>query len=95
MISHPKVSDVAVIGVHQDHNEVPRAYIVAASGVAQTDATAQEIITWMDAKVAHHKKLRGGIRFIDQIPKTATGKILRKILKEAVKQEQAATKAKL
>lgn len=81
--------------MQQDHNEVPRAYIVRAAGVDQTDATAQDIINWMDAKVAHHKKLRGGLRFLDQIPKSATGKILRKILKEAAKQEQAATKAKL
>lgn len=95
MIAHPSVSDVAVIGVEQDHNEVPRAYIVVAPGVDQSPATARDISSWMDAKVAHHKKLRGGIRFTDQIPKSATGKILRKILKEAVKKEQAAGKAKL
>lgn len=95
MIAHPSVNDVAVIGVEQDHNEVPRAYIVAAAGVDKTPATAKEIINWMDAKVAHHKKLRGGIRFTDQIPKSATGKILRKVLKEAVKKEQGASKAKL
>lgn len=95
LISHPSVIDVAVIGIEtQDRNELPRAYIVLASGVDTSDDTAQEIIQWMDGKVAHHKKLRGGIRFIESIPKTPTGKILRKDLKEASKHEQEQTRAK-
>ncbi|KAF1945654.1 acetyl-CoA synthetase-like protein [Clathrospora elynae] len=79
------VDDVAVIGVNDDqqHTEVPRAYIVA-SQAKRTDAgepEAKAIVEWMDRKVASHKRLRGGIVFIEEIPKSASGKILRRVLK--------------
>jgi acyl-coenzyme A synthetase/AMP-(fatty) acid ligase len=40
-------------------------------------------------KVASHKKLRGGIRFVDEIPKSAAGKILRRILRDKMNIEEA------
>ncbi|KAJ5112566.1 hypothetical protein N7532_000611 [Penicillium argentinense] len=95
LISHPTVADVAVIGVDQDHTEVPRAYIVLSHSVRESPTTAEVIRKWMDSKVSHHKKLRGGVRFVDQIPKSAAGKILRRNLKEIAKQEQASLQAKL
>lgn len=77
------VNDVAVLGVHdaEQHTEVPRAYIVPAqpgAGVQQANA----ILDWLHAKVANHKRLRGGIVFVPEIPKSASGKILRRVLKE-------------
>jgi 4-coumarate--CoA ligase len=47
----------------------------------------------LHAKVAGHKKLRGGIKFIDEVPKSASGKILRRVLKDQAKAEDP--KAKL
>jgi acyl-coenzyme A synthetase/AMP-(fatty) acid ligase len=41
----------------------------------------------MDKKVASHKRLRGGIVFIDEIPKSASGKILRRVLKDRSKDD--------
>lgn len=110
LMDHPLVNDVAVIGVEdpEQHTEVPRAYIVHAklgkeaghlkTGVPTTGAArkdAQEIIEWTAGKVANHKRLRGGIRFVDEIPKSASGKILRRVLKERVKADAAVSRSKL
>jgi 4-coumarate--CoA ligase len=93
------IDDVAVIGINDDqqHTEVPRAYVVASrANAGETEARA--IVDWMDKKVASHKRLRGGIVFINEIPKSASGKILRRILKERSKADSpmgVVSKAKL
>ncbi|RMZ69526.1 putative 4-coumarate- ligase 2 [Pyrenophora seminiperda CCB06] len=83
------VDDVAVIGVtdEQQHTEVPRAYIVAsqAKRAEAGDKEARMIVEWLDKKVANHKRLRGGIVFVDEVPKSVSGKILRRLLKERSK----------
>ena len=95
LISHPKIVDVAVVGVYDKDQatEVPRAYIVPAPGVAKSKETASEVIAWLQSKVANHKRLRGGVKFVDEIPKSASGKILRRVLRLRAQQEQE--KAKL
>lgn len=45
------------------------------------DVTEEEIINFVAGEVGPHKKLRGGVEFIDAIPKSASGKILRRQLK--------------
>jgi 4-coumarate--CoA ligase len=99
LLGHPKIDDVCVIGIHNDQlaSEVPRAYVVPARGVQADQATEKEIIDWLSKKVASHKKLRGGVRFIDVVPKSAAGKILRRVLKLQAKaeEEKAAAKSKL
>ncbi|OCT46576.1 putative 4-coumarate--CoA ligase 1 [Cladophialophora carrionii] len=104
LASHPLVDDVAVVGVDSQTlgTEVPRAYIVRKGGLSAVKPTdAAEIMAWMNAKVANHKKLRGGVKFVDAVPKSVSGKILRRILKERAKaefreeeQEQDASRAK-
>lgn len=90
LMDHADIDDVAVIGVNDDeqHTEVPRAYVVAANG-KNGEEDAKAIVKWLEGKVASHKRLRGGVRFIDEIPKSATGKILRRVLKEKAKQEES------
>ena len=98
LISHPMVNDVAVIGIYNKDQatEVPRAYIVPAPGVEGSPKSAQDIMQWLQAKVANHKRLRGGVRFVDEIPKSASGKILRRLLKiRAQEEEDKDVKAKL
>jgi 4-coumarate--CoA ligase len=91
LMENDMVDDVAVIGVQdeQQHTEVPRAYIVAAqdrhSNAGEDEARA--IVEWTTKKVASHKRLRGGIVFVDEIPKSASGKILRRVLKERSKED--------
>ena len=97
--SHEKVNDVAVIGIYNKDQatEVPRAYVVLTTGVQAGLQMEKEISDWVAGKVANHKRLRGGIRFVDEIPKSVSGKILRRVLKEKAKaeEEEKGTKAKL
>ncbi|KAL7812439.1 hypothetical protein V8C44DRAFT_329447 [Trichoderma aethiopicum] len=103
LIGREDIADVCVIGVwdKEQHTEIPRAYVVLKPGIAGTEAKAREIADWLNAKVAPPKKLRGGVRFIGEIPKSQAGKILRRVLRDQVKREEeeeeakAAPKAKL
>lgn len=77
---HPSVLDVAVIGVPDEiSGELPRAYVVKKAG--HDSVRDRDIIKFLDSQVAPHKRLRGGLLFIESIPKTNTGKILRRELK--------------
>ena len=92
LASHPLIDDVAVVGVESRllGTEVPRAYIVRKGGLSEvTSSDGPEIVKWMNAKVANHKKLRGGVKFVDVVPKSVSGKILRRVLKEVAKKEFA------
>ncbi len=50
---------------------------------------------WTAARVANYKRLRGGVKIVDQIPKTPSGKILRRVLRDRAKEEENAKVAKL
>jgi acyl-CoA synthetase (AMP-forming)/AMP-acid ligase II len=95
LLQHPDVADAAVIGIHSEAEatELPRGYIVSAKPLktqAEKDALAVKVQKWIETKVAKHKYLRGGVVIIDVIPKSASGKILRKDLRERAKTELAA-----
>src|SRR4051812_1813690 len=85
-MDHEMIDDVAVIGVNdeQQHTEVPRAYVVVSQDkrAGAGEAEAKAIVEWVSKKVANHKRLRGGVVFVDEIPKSASGKILRRVLKQ-------------
>jgi len=66
LLEHPDVSDVAVVGVTIQGEELPRAYIVRSEGCK---AKEQDIAAWMAGKVIRYKQLKGGVAFIDAIPK--------------------------
>jgi acyl-coenzyme A synthetase/AMP-(fatty) acid ligase len=98
LTSHPSIDDVAVIGVHREDlaTEVPLAFVVLKKGVKEGPETEKEITEWLAKKVANHKRLRGGVRFVGEIPKSVSGKILRRVLKDKLKQEsEGKVKAKL
>ncbi|KAF9302031.1 hypothetical protein BGZ74_005943 [Mortierella antarctica] len=78
--THPKVMDCAVIPAYDasQATEIPRAYVVPRPGVEANDELKKDIMEFVAVRVANHKKLRGGVVFIGEIPKSASGKILRK-----------------
>ncbi|KAJ5556216.1 hypothetical protein N7494_000131 [Penicillium frequentans] len=101
LVDNEAIDDVAVIGLESEAHgsEVPMACVVRSaksksSGSSEKDEAAK-IVKWLDSKVAHHKRLRGGVRFVDQIPKNPSGKILRRMLKQQFKDELKGPKAKL
>ncbi len=74
---HPAVADVAVVpSPDEEAGEVPKAYVVLKPGV---QATAEELMAYVAERVAPYKKIRR-VEFVDQIPKTLSGKILRREL---------------
>lgn len=89
LLGHKQVADVAVVGVWdpERHTEIPRAYVVPAPGVEPSDALARDIVAWLAKKVAPPKRLRGGVRFVKEIPKSQAGKILRRLLRDQAKEE--------
>ena len=98
LISNPMINDVAVVGVYSEQGatEVPLAFVVPAKGVQAGKKTEQEIVSWLAERVAAHKRLRGGVKFVDEIPKSASGKILKRVLKKQLAEEaQKGVKAKL
>lgn len=82
LLSHDSIADACVIGSPDpeafESNELPKAFVVLKPNA---NLTEDEILSFVADRVAPYKKLRGGVEFIDQIPKSPSGKILRRILK--------------
>ncbi|TXB95814.1 hypothetical protein FocTR4_00016501 [Fusarium oxysporum f. sp. cubense] len=93
---HPKVKDAAIIGIPDDYSgETPRAFVVLAGGVHGGPEVVKELQEFVAARKAKHKRLSGGVEFMDQIPKSPSGKILRRVLKASWKEKMESQRAKL
>ncbi|KAL8709469.1 MAG: hypothetical protein Q9220_005852 [cf. Caloplaca sp. 1 TL-2023] len=103
LLGHPKVEDTAVLGMPDDYSgERPKAFIVPKKGSAADEALARELVQYVkDCKVRH--KWIKDVEFVEEIPKSASGKILRRVLRDKAKetarrkvyQDDAKEKAKL
>jgi len=83
---HPAVADVAVIPKRDvASGEIPKAFVVRMPGA---DVTADELLTFVQSRVAPYKKVRE-VEFVDAIPRTLSGKILRRDLIEQERAKQS------
>jgi 4-coumarate--CoA ligase len=97
LLQHPEVIDAAVCAVYDNSQatEVPLAYVILSAEHVEWDhekkaGVLEEIRTWVDGQLAGYKKLRGGVHHLQILPKTTTGKILRKDLPAKLKEARDA-----
>ena len=75
LISHPAVAEAAVIGVpNATTGEIPKAFVVC-----RAEVSAEALMAYIAERVAPYKKVRA-VAFVDEIPKSASGKLLRRVL---------------
>lgn len=80
LITHPAVEDAAVVGLpHEEAGELPLAFVVKKAGKNVTESEIEQLVR---DNMSAQKWLRGGVIFLNEIPRTATGKILRRVLKQ-------------
>jgi 4-coumarate--CoA ligase len=98
LLGHPQILDVAVVGVPATSpatGEVPRAFVIRklvptthmVNGVVNFNVplpqlTEEDVKEWVAKRLAKYKALDGGVEFVDTIPRTASGKVLRRLLRE-------------
>jgi len=89
LLGHPKIEDVAVLGILDDYSgEVPKAFIQTKPGVKESAEVGREILAYVRENKDRNKRIRE-VEFVDVIPKSASGKILRRVLREKQKQGES------
>ncbi|KAI7857864.1 hypothetical protein BDC45DRAFT_532162 [Circinella umbellata] len=92
LLQCPYVSDAGVIGITDETQgtEIPLAFITLPENLKNqaSNVIASKVQGWVNQRVANHKRLRGGVRVIETIPKNDAGKLLRKNMKDIYKQQQ-------
>ncbi|KAK3044295.1 hypothetical protein LTS18_001680, partial [Coniosporium uncinatum] len=99
LLTSPLVNDCAVIPVPDDAaGEVPKAFVVKSPSVGLEESDSmlkREICKHVEREKSRHKWLKGGVEFIDVIPKSPSGKILRRLLRDQEKEKRRKAGAKL
>jgi acyl-coenzyme A synthetase/AMP-(fatty) acid ligase len=99
LLTHPLVADCTVISIPDDNaGEVPKAFVVKSSSVSIEEndrVVARKITKYVEEHKARYKWLKGGVEFIDVIPKSPSGKILRRLLRDKEKEARRAKSARL
>ncbi|MDX1623619.1 MAG: AMP-binding protein [Gemmatimonadota bacterium] len=84
LLENPAVADAAVIPIpDEEAGEAPKGFVVAAGPLDEAS-----VLAWVAERVAPYKKLRA-VELVDEIPKSPSGKILRRVLIEAERAERA------
>jgi 4-coumarate--CoA ligase len=90
-MSHPLVTDCAVVGIYVEAENTwhPRAFVsLTKENTRDTNEVHKEILDIAKTKLPDEKQLRGGLRILKQLPRNATGKIQRRILRQSNELEQ-------
>lgn len=99
LLTHPAVADCAVIATPDETaGEVPKAYIVKSQSVGLEEnerILIREIQKHVERDKARYKWLKGGVEFIDLVPKSPSGKILRRLLRDKDREQRRQKGAKL
>ena len=83
LVAHDQILDAAVIGVPDPDipgNEIPRAFVVRKS--EGPPVTVEVVKGLIAGQLASYKQLRGGVEFIEEVPRNPSGKILRRLLRD-------------
>jgi acyl-coenzyme A synthetase/AMP-(fatty) acid ligase len=103
LLGHPKVEDCAAVSIPDEYSgEKPKAYVVHKSGVVAGEELGEELLKYVKERKVKHKKIKE-VEFADVIPKSASGKILRRVLRNKSKgasawtivRDEVTTKARL
>lgn len=90
LLTHPKIKDAAVIGKPDElAGELPLAFVVTQDNV---NLSAEEVINYVAERTSPAKRLRGGVKFVKEIAKNPSGKILRRVLRDSLQKDNIKSK---
>ncbi|KAJ2717191.1 4-coumarate--CoA ligase [Coemansia spiralis] len=92
LAEHPDVEDAAVMAVYDGSQatELPHAYLVLKPHAGDAHECAQQVVDWLNKRVAPFKRLRGGFTIVDHIPRSPAGKVIRRELRATAAMASAA-----
>jgi 4-coumarate--CoA ligase len=103
LLGHPQVEDCAMLGIPDEYSgEKPKAYVVSKAEVEPGQELGRQLLKYVKERKVRHKRIKE-VEFTDVIPKSASGKILRRVLRDKSKmartgiivRDEVAAKARL
>lgn len=95
MLSHPMVTEAGVCAVwsERDSTEIPVGYVNLKGEEGNREQLLKEVLLFLNSQVSPYKKLRGGLFYLNGLPRNPTGKLLRRQLPARREQDERKAKA--